>query len=540
MIEGVDKMQGNFIQRAIQEDLGADTHLLHTRYPPEPGGYLHIGHAKAITINYGLAEAYGGKYNLRMDDTDPTKADMDYYVGVIKDSVTWLGFDVEGKLFYASDYFEKFYEYALVLIKAGVAYVCELNGEQMREYRGTLTESGKNSPYRERSIEENLDLFARMKAGEFPNGAKTLRAKIDMSSPNMNMRDPVIYRIIHEEHYNAPGWCIYPIYDFAHPLGDAIEGITHSLCGLEFENNRPLYDWYIKHVSEGTKLPSKPRQIEFAELHLTNTILGKRNIRKLIADGVIEDWDDPRLLTFWGMKRRGYRPAALRAFCDAIGVAKAHSKVDIAMLEHFVREDLAPDSKVVMAVLEPVRLVIEDYPDDRPDPDIRQIANNPKNEAMGTREVPFSRELYIEREDFTLEPPPKYQRLAPGHTVRLFGANMAVTFERYDEAADALYVKVAKEGVKPNGTIHWVSTAHAVEITANLYDYLVFDCDKAEDGFVFNENSLTVMRGYAEPSTQRATIDDRFQFMRNAFYTLDSKGSLTFNRIVELKSSYKL
>ena len=542
---------GNFIQRTIQEDLGGSTHLLHTRYPPEPGGYLHIGHAKAISINYGLAEAYGGTYNLRFDDTDPTKADMGYYVGVIKDSVRWLGYDPEasGGVYFASDYFQQFYEYALVLIKKGVAYVCDLNAEEMREYRGTLTTAGTNSPYRQRSIEENLDLFERMKAGEFPNGARTLRAKIDMTSSNMNMRDPVIYRIIHAPHYRAGDmWCIYPIYDFAHPLGDAIEGITHSLCGLEFENNRPLYDWYIQNIGG---FDPAPRQIEFAELHLTDTILGKRNIRKLIADGVIEDWDDPRLLTFWGMKRRGYRPAAIRNFCDEIGVAKAHSRVDIAMLEHFVREDLSPISKVVMAVLDPIKLVITNYPEGQTE--WLDMPNNPKNEAMGTRQIPFGREVYIEREDFEEVPPPKYHRLYPGNEVRLAGAYfVACTDVIKDEAGKiveihATYDPATKSGSgfsarKVKGTIHWVATSHGVPIRANLYDYLVIDDEAEEVGYRFNEQSLVVAQGFAEPSIREATEDDRFQFMRNAYFCLDPKGGgevPVLNRIVEIKSSYR-
>ncbi|MCL2753337.1 MAG: glutamine--tRNA ligase/YqeY domain fusion protein [Defluviitaleaceae bacterium] len=544
-------IQGNFIQRAIQEDLGTNIHLLHTRYPPEPGGYLHIGHAKAITINYGLAEQYGGLYNLRFDDTDPTKEDMDYYVDVIKESVRWLDYDFKDRVYFASDYFQQFYEYALVLVKKGLAYVCDLNAEQMREYRGTLTQAGKNSPYRERSVEENLDLFEKMKAGEFPNGAKTLRAKIDMTSSNMNMRDPVIYRIIHASHYRTgDAWCIYPIYDFAHPLGDAIEGITHSLCGLEFENNRPLYDWYIENI--GGFAP-KPRQIEFAELHLTNTILGKRNIRKLIADGVIEDWDDPRLLTFWGMKRRGYSPAAIRNFCEEIGVAKAHSKVDIAMLEHFVREDLAPNAKVVMAVLDPIKLVITNYPEGQIE--WLEMPNNPKNPELGTRQIPFGREVYIERDDFEEVPPPKYHRLYPNNEVRLAGAyfitctNVVKNENGNVVEIHATYDPETKSGSgftgrKVKGTIHWVCVQNAVNIKANLYDYLVIDDENEEIGYRFNENSLMVAENaVAEPSIKDATENDRFQFMRNAFFCLDVKSSapnkMAFNRIVEIKSSYK-
>ena len=543
-------MQGNFIERAIQADLGENTHLLHTRYPPEPGGYLHIGHAKAITINYGLAQQFGGKYNLRMDDTDPTKADMDYYVGVIKDSVEWLGFDVSDRLFYASNYFDKFYEYALVLINRGLAYVCDLNGDEMRTYRGTLTEAGKNSPFRTRSVEENLDLFKRMKAGEFENGAKTLRAKIDMASPNMNMRDPAIYRIIHHEHYNAPGWCVYPTYDFAHPLSDAIEGITHSLCGVEFEDHRPLYNWCVENVGGFDPVP---RQIEFGELDLTNAILGKRFIRKLIEQGVIDYWDDPRLVTLAGMRRRGYRPQAPHNFFEAAGVSKGKANVDAAMLEHFVREDLAVDSKVVMAVLDPIKLVITNYPEGQTE--MLEMPNNPKNEALGTRQIPFGREVYIEADDFMEVPPPKYHRLYPGNEVRLAGAYFVTCTDIVKDEngkiieIHATYDPATKSGSgfserKVKGTIHWVCTEQAVPIQANLYSYLVLDDENAEEGFVFNKDSLIIAdNAVAEPSIKNATENDRFQFMRNAFFCLDTKDTtpekMVFNRIVELKSSFK-
>ncbi|MDR2167587.1 MAG: glutamine--tRNA ligase/YqeY domain fusion protein [Clostridiales bacterium] len=542
-------MQGNFIQRHIQEDLGEAVHLLRTRFPPEPSGYPHIGHAKSICINFGLAALYGGRCNLRIDDTDPTKENMAHYVEALKNAVLWLGFEWDG-FFYASDYFEKLYEYALVLIRKGVAYICELDAEQMREFRGTLTEAGRNSPFRERPIDENLDLFARMKAGEFPNGAYTLRAKIDMTSPNMNMRDPVIYRIIHHEHYNAPGWCIYPTYDYAHPLEDAIEGITHSLCGLEFENNRPLYDWYLDQIGG---FSPRPRQIEFAELHLSNTVLGKRFIRKLIQDGIVDDWDDPRLATISGMSRRGYSAAAVRNFCDEIGLSKAQSRVDIAMLEHFVREDLNLSAKVIMAVLNPVKLVITNYPEGQVE--WLEIANNPKNPELGTRQVPFGREIYIEAEDFMIEPAPKYHRLAPGREVRLAGAYFVKCTDFIaDESGrvieiHATYDPETKSGTgfnarKVKGTIHWVAAAHAMPICANLYDYLVIDDENAEDGYIFNENSLEIVENaLAEPAIREAKEADRYQFMRNAFYCLDPKTSTTdkvaFNRIVEIKSSYK-
>jgi glutaminyl-tRNA synthetase len=479
---------------------------------------------------------------------------MAYYAEVIKESVKWLGADWGDRLFYASDYFEQMYEWAVLLVKKGVAFVCDLNADQMREYRGTLTQAGTPSPNKDRSIEENLDLFTRMKNGEFSNGAKTLRAKIDMASPNMNLRDPVIYRIIHTPHYNAGDWCIYPTYDYAHPLEDAIEGITHSLCGLEFENNRPIYDWYLDQIGEAIGgFNPRPRQIEFAELHITNTILGKRHIRKLIADGIVNDWDDPRLLTILGMRRRGYSPRAIRNFVEAAGVAKAHSKVDITMLEHFVREDLAQDAKVIMAVLNPVKLVITNYP--KGQVEWLDMPNNPKNPEMGTRQIPFSGEVYIEADDFMAEPPPKYHRLFPGNEVRLAGAYFVtctgfVTDENgVVTEIHATYDIDTKSGSdfnarKVKGTIHWVCAANAVTIRANLYDYLVIDDAHEEEGFRFNENSLTaVENAVAEPSVLKAAECDRFQFMRNAYFCLDTKtstpGQLSFNRIVEIKSSYK-
>lgn len=542
-------MQGNFIERHIKEDLGADTQKLQTRFPPEPSGYPHIGNAKGIWINFSLAKQFGGKCNLRIDDTDPTKENMAASVKAIKDGIKWLGFRWDG-FFYASNYFDKLYEFALILIKKGKAYVCDLNGEQMRQHRGTLTSAGKDSPYRDRSIEKNLDLFTRMKAGEFSNGACTLRAKIDMTSPNMNMRDPVIYRIIHHQHYNAPGWCVYPTYDFAHPLSDAIEGITHSLCGVEFEDHRPLYNWFVEHVGGFDPIP---RQIEFGELNLTNAILGKRFIRKLIEEGIINYWDDPRLVTLAGMRRRGYRPQALHNFFQAAGVAKSIANVDIAMLEHFVREDLAEDCKVIMAVLNPIKLIITNYPEGQTE--MLEMPNNPKNQALGMRQIPFGREIYIEAEDFAENPPPKYHRLYKGNEVRLAGAYFitCTDFVKDDKGKvieiHATYDPATKSGTgfsgrKVKGTLHWVCADTAVPIKANLYDYLVLDDENAEEGFVFNQNSLVVAENaVAEPTIKNATEDCRFQFMRNAFFCLDTKDTtpekMTFNRIVELKSSFK-
>lgn len=542
-------MQGNFIERFIQEDLGADTHKLHTRFPPEPSGYPHIGNAKGIWINFSLAKQFGGKCNLRIDDTDPRKENMAASVKALKDGVQWMGFQWDG-FFYASNYFDKLFEFAVILIEKGLAYVCDLDAEQMREYRGTLTEAGKNSPYRDRPISENLDLFMRMKAGEFENGARVLRAKIDMASPNMNMRDPAIYRIIHHEHYNAPGWCVYPTYDFAHPLSDAIEGITHSLCGVEFEDHRPLYNWCVENVGG---FDPAPRQIEFGELDLTNAILGKRFIRKLIEQGVINYWDDPRLVTLAGMRRRGYRPQALHNFFEAAGVSKGKANVDIAMLEHFVREDLAADSKVVMAVLDPIKLVITNYPEGQTE--MLEMPNNPKNEALGTRQIPFGGEVYIEADDFMEVPAPKYHRLYPGNEVRLAGAYFVTcTHVIKDENGKiieihATYDPATKSGSgfserKVKGTIHWVCAEQAVPIQANLYSYLVIDDETAEEGFVFNKDSLIIAdNAVAEPSIKNATENDRFQFMRNAFFCLDEKDTnpekMVFNRIVELKSSFK-
>ena len=539
----------NFIQRFIQEDLGENTHLLHTRWPPSPTGYIHIGHAKAICLNFGLAEQYGGLCNLRIDDTNPAREDGEY-VDPIKRDIKWLGFDWQDRFFHGSDYFGKCYDYAVKLIKQGVAYVCDLSVNEVREYKGDFNRLGKSSPYRERSIKESLDLFARMKAGEFSDGTRTLRAKIDMSHPNIYMRDPIMYRIAHLSHFNTGDkWCIYPTYDFAHPMQDAIEGITHSLCSAEFEEHRPLYNWFIDQVG----FEKKPRQIEFAKYYITNTISGKRHLKKLVDNGVVDGWDDPRLVTISGMRRRGFTPAAIRAFCDAMGTTKGATTVDFGLLEHFQREDFALTSSVKMAVLNPIKLIITNYPEEQTE--WLEMPNNPKNPDLGTRKIPFSREVFIEADDFMEEAPPKYHRLAPGKEVRLAGAYF-VTCTDFTKNNDgnitevyATYDPATKSGSgfserKVKGTIHWVSVAEAISIKANLFDYLVFDDDTHENGFRFNENSLIVAENaVVEPSIVDVTLDDRLQFMRNAYFCLDSKTStsenLVFNRIVELKSSYK-
>jgi glutaminyl-tRNA synthetase len=540
---------GNFIHNYIQEDLKGDyTHFM-TRFPPEPNGYLHIGHAKSICLNFGIAKLYGGKCNLRFDDTNPAKEDTEY-VEAIKEDIQWLGFDWEDRLYYASDYFEKLYEFAVILIKKGRAYVCELTADQIKEYRGTLNAPGKESPDRNRPVEESLDLFKRMRAGEFADGTLTLRAKVDMAAPNMNMRDPVIYRIAHMEHHNTGDkWCIYPMYDYAHPLEDAIEKITHSLCTLEFEDHRPIYNWFVDEIGFETR----PRQIEFAKLQLTNTIMGKRYMRALVENGEVDGWDDPRMMTISGIRRRGYTPASIRDFCEKIGVSKASSKVDVSLLEFCVREDLKAKAKVIMAVLDPVKVVITNYPEG--ETEMLEIENNPENEAMGKRLVPFSREIYIDRDDFIEEAPPKFFRLSPGREVRLKGAYF-ITLNDIIKDADGnvtelrcSYDPETKSGSgfnarKVKGTIHWVSCAHAVSAETRLFDYLVLDDETSETGFVKNPNSVVVCENsYIEPSIKEGTKDDRFQFIRNGYFCLDSKLATAekpvFNRIVSLKSSYK-
>ncbi len=540
---------GNFIHSYIQEDLGENLSHINTRFPPEPNGYLHIGHAKSICLNFGLAKLYGGKCNLRFDDTNPTKEDVEYVDSIIED-VKWLGFDWEDRLYYASSYFDTYYEIAVKLIKEGKAFVCDLNAEEMREYRGTLSKPGKNSPYRDRSVEENLDLFERMKKGEFPDGTRTLRAKIDMASPNINMRDPVIYRISHSPHHKTGSkWCIYPMYDFAHPLEDTIEGITHSICTMEFEDHRPLYDWVV----ENSGLPARPRQIEFARLGLTNTVMSKRKLRALVEDGLVDGWDDPRMPTISGLRRRGVTPEAIRDFCERIGVSKANSKVDSSLLDHCIRDDLKAKTPVVMAVLKPLKLVITNYPEGQIE--FMDIENNPETEEMGVRKVPFTRELYIEQDDFMEEPVKKFFRLAPGKEVRLKGAYY-VTCTDFVKDENGVVTEVhctydpetrsgsGFEGRKVKGTLHWVSADMAVKATANLYDSMMLDNpDDPSGDMIMNPNSIEVCECFVEPSVKDAKPGDRFQFMRNGYFCVDTKNTtkdnLVFNRIVSLKSSFK-
>lgn len=540
---------GNFIHSYIQEDLKGELNKLRTRFPPEPNGYLHIGHAKSICLNFGLAGLYGGKCNLRFDDTNPTKEDVEY-VDSIKADVKWLGFDWEDRLFFASSYFDKFYEIAVKLIKEGKAFVCDLNAEQLKEYRGTLSTTGKNSPYRDRSVEENLDLFERMKNGEFPDGSHTLRAKIDMASPNINMRDPVIYRIAHASHHRTGDkWCIYPMYDFAHPLEDAIEGITHSICTMEFEDHRPIYNWVV----ENSGLEAKPRQIEFARLGMTNTVMSKRKLRALVENNLVDGWDDPRMPTISGLRRRGYTPEAIRDFCEKIGVSKANSKVDSSLLDYCIRDDLKTKAKVAMAVLDPLKVIIDNYPEGQTE--MLTVENNPENEALGKREVPFSKEIYIEKEDFMEVPVKKFFRLAPLKEVRLKGAYF-VTCVGVDKdengeitAVHCTYDPLSKGGNSPDGrkvkgTLHWVNAATAVKTEARLYDYMMLDNPDDPDGdMIMNPESLKVTDCFVEPSLKDAAKGDKFQFMRNGYYCVDTKDTtdekIVFNRIVPLKSSFK-
>ena len=542
---------GNFIHNYIQEDLKGELNKINTRFPPEPNGYLHIGHAKSICLNFGLAKLYGGKCNLRFDDTNPTKEDVEY-VESIQEDVKWLGFDWEDRLYYASSYFDKYYEVAVKLIKEGKAFVCELTAEEMREYRGTLSTPGKESPYRNRSVEENLDLFERMKAGEFPDGSKTLRAKIDMASPNINMRDPVIYRISHSTHHTTGDkWCIYPMYDFAHPLEDAIEGITHSICTMEFEDHRPLYDWVVR---EAGYTVNPPRQIEFARLGMTNTVMSKRKLRALVENNLVDGWDDPRMPTISGLRRRGYTPESIRDFCERIGVSKANSMVDSGLLDYCIRDDLKAKAKVVMAVLDPLKLVITNYPEGQAE--MIEVENNPENPELGTREVPFTREVYIEREDFMEEPVKKFFRLAPGKEVRLKGAYF-VTCTDFVKDENGVVTEVhctydpetrggnAPDGRKVKGTLHWVSATENIPATARLYDHMMLDNPDDPNGeMIMNPTSLEVKECFIEPSIKDAQKGERFQFMRNGYYIVDTKDTtedhLVFNRIVSLKSSFKL
>jgi glutaminyl-tRNA synthetase len=539
---------GNFLHSIIREDLGDNLSAICTRFPPEPNGYLHIGHAKSICLNFGLAAQYGGKCNLRFDDTNPAKESTEF-VNSIQNDIKWLGFDWEDRLFFASSYFDRMYECAVELIKKGKAFVCDMSAEEMREARGDLRTPGKESPYRNRSIEENLDLFERMKNGEFEDGAKTLRAKIDMASPNMNMRDPVIYRIAHITHHaTGDKWCIYPMYDFAHPLEDAFEGITHSICTMEFEDHRPLYDWVVNALD----FEIKPRQVEFAKLNLTNTIMGKRYLRNLVETNQVDGWDDPRLITLSGIRRRGYTPESIRSFCDMIGVSKANSVVDTAQLEYCIREDLKPKVPVVMAVLDPVKLIIDNYPEG--ETEMLTIENHPENEALGKREVPFSRELYIERSDFEEVPPKKFFRLTPGMEVRLKGAYF-VTCVGCDKdengnvtAVHCTYDPATKSGLdfterKVKGTIHWVNAATAIPAKVNLYENLVVPDETSDNGYALNPDSLKVADAFLEPALKDTKAMERFQFIRNGYFIADSKhhtqAAPVFNRIVSLKSSFK-
>ncbi len=533
---------GNFIHNYINKDLEGILNKIHTRFPPEPNGYLHIGHAKSICLNFGLADLYGGVCNLRFDDTNPAKEDNEYVQSIIED-IKWLGFDWQNRLFFASDYFDIFYDCAIKLIKKGKAYVCELTADEIKEYRGTLNQPGKDSPYRERSIEENLDLFERMKNGEFSDGSKTLRAKIDMASSNINMRDPVIYRIARIYHHNTKNkWCIYPMYDFAHPLEDAIEKITHSICTMEFEDHRPLYDWFINEC----EFESKPRQIEFAKLQLSRTIMGKRYMKELVESGEVDGWDDPRLATISGIRRRGYTPQAIRNFCEKIGVSKANSIVDINLLEHCVRDDLKLKSKVVMAVLNPLKVVITNYPEDKIEK--LTLENNPEVVEMGKHQVTFSREIFIEHDDFMENAPKKFHRLTMGQEVRLKGAYFIKCEEVIkDEDGNIIelhctYDPQTKSGSgfnqrKVKGTIHWISAKDFVNASIRIYDYLLL-----EDGEK-NPNTLKVIDNCKiESSIQNVQLGEKFQFMRNGYFTLDSKytseNNLVFNKIVGLKSSY--
>ena len=543
---------GNFIHSYIQDDLEGELNKIHTRFPPEPNGYLHIGHAKSICLNFGMAEIYGGKCNLRFDDTNPSKEDVEY-VESIEQDVKWLGFDWDDRLYFASSYFDKFYEIAVKLIKEGKAYVCDLSADEMREYRGTLSQPGKDSPYRNRSVEENLDLFERMKNGEFPDGSRTLRAKIDMASPNINMRDPVLYRIAHASHHRTGDkWCIYPMYDFAHPLEDASEGITHSICTMEFEDHRPLYDWVVR---EAGYTVNPPRQIEFARLNLTNTVMSKRKLRALVENGLVDGWDDPRMPTISGLRRRGYTPESIRDFCERIGVSKANSCVDSALLDYCLRDDLKTKAKVVMAVLDPVKVVITNYPEGQIE--FIEVENNPENPEMGKRTVPFGRYLYIEREDFMEEPVKKFFRLAPGKEVRLKGAYFVTCtdFVKDDNGniteIHCTYDPESKGGNSPDGrkvkgTLHWVCADDCVTAEARLYDYMMLDNPDDPSGeMIMNPESIIIRDNCkAEPSLKEAKKGDRFQFMRNGYFCVDTKDTtdekLVFNRIVPLKSSFKI
>ncbi len=554
MTEEVDTSGLDFIRTIITEDMASGKYngRVHTRFPPEPNGHLHIGHAKSICLNFGVAEEFGGLTNMRFDDTNPLKEEQEY-VDAIMEDIHWLGFDWEERLYFASDYFDQLYDFALQLIKAGKAYVDDLTAEEIREYRGTLTQPGKNSPYRDRSIDENLDLFERMKAGEFPDGARVLRAKIDMASPNINMRDPVLYRILHASHHRTGDkWCIYPMYDWAHGQSDSIERITHSLCTLEFEDHRPLYNWFIEQLGI-----YQPQQIEFARLNLDYTIMSKRHLNRLVQDGFVNSWDDPRMPTLSGMRRRGYTPAAIRNFCDRIGVAKANSIVELQMLEHAVREDLNLHAPRAMGVLKPLRLVIENYPENRVEE--FEVPTYPQDKTnTETHIVPFSRELYIEQEDFMEDPPGKYFRLAPGKEVRLLGAYyVTCTDVIKNEAGQVVEVRCtydpdsrggrSADNRKVKGTVHWLSAPHAIPAEARLYDTLFTKAvpNDAPEGQDFtaniNPNSLEVVNIYVEPDLAQARVGNSYQFMRQGYFALDPDSTaekLVFNRTITLRDSW--
>jgi glutaminyl-tRNA synthetase len=542
----------NFIRDLILDDLETGKYggRVHTRFPPEPNGYLHIGHAKSICLNFGLAAEFGGKCNLRFDDTNPCKEETEYVESIMED-VRWLGFDWEDRLFYASDYFDRLYEWAVQLIKAGKAYVCDLSAEEVRQYRGTLTEAGKESPYRNRSVQENLDLFERMRAGEFPDGSRSLRSKIDMASPNLNMRDPVMYRILHEQHHRTGDqWCIYPMYDFTHGQSDSIERITHSICTLEFEDHRPLYDWYIEQLGI-----YHPQQIEFDRLNLTYTVMSKRKLLTLVQEGHVRGWDDPRMPTIAGMRRRGYTPEAIRNFSASLGVSKTNGINELSLLEHFVREDLNKRAQRVMAVVRPLRVIIDNYPEGQVEE--MEAINNPEDAGMGIRQVPFSRELYIERDDFREDPPKHFYRLSPGREVRLrYGYFITCTSVVKDRNGELIEVHCtydpdtrggnAPDGRKVKSTIHWVSAAHALDAEVRLYDYLFDRPNPNEEGRDFSEflnpNSLEVVtHAKLEPFLQGAVPSSRYQFERLGYFCVDSDSSadrLVFNRTVALRDTF--
>ncbi len=549
----MDKQNSNFIKDIMMKDLESGKHkTILTRFPPEPNGYLHIGHAKSIVLNFGLADDFNGKTNLRFDDTNPAKEDIEF-VNSIKEDVKWLGYEWDN-LFFASNYFDEMYNRAVLLIKKGLAYVDDLNADEIREYRGTLTEPGKNSPYRDRSIEENLDLFERMRAGEFANGEKVLRAKIDMASPNINLRDPVIYRIAHITHHNTGDkWCIYPMYSFAHPLEDAIEGVTHSICTIEFEDQRPFYNWVV----EQCEMKNKPQQIEFGRLNLTNTVTSKRKLKQLVEEGYVDGWDDPRMPTISGMRRRGFTPESIRAFINETAVTKNNATVDFEMLEHFVREDLKLRAPRTMGVIHPLKVVITNYPEGQIE--LLDAEINPENPEMGTRKIPFSREIYIEQDDFMENPPKKYFRLFPGNEVRLKHAYF-IKCEEVVKDADGKVVELrctydpeTKSGTgftgrKVKGTIHWVEATHAVPAEFRLYEPLILNESEDDEEGTFldhvNPNSLQVFQGFIEPNMKESRPHDKFQFFRHGYFNVDPKDTtidkLVFNRIVSLKSSFKL